>query len=495
MLAIGRGPARVSGLGTRLNSLLFTPTDAASVAVFRIGFGLVMLLDALGHLFFVPLDAMFVEPPFMFRYYGFEWVPLLREWIYPLYTLIGLASLGMMLGKFYRLSATVVVLGTVWVFLQDQAHYLNHMYLQILFAALLVVIPAHRYWSLDARARPASASNTLPAWCRLLLVLQIEVILIYAGLVKITPDWLAHQPLGTWLAKRAEMPFFGELFMQDWAVGVAVYGVIGLHLLGAPLLLFKKTRLAVLFVYACFHLLNHFVFDIGVFPWVTWFASLICFDPDWPRQFAAWLRRQPYVPPALQMIAAPAAPLRIAVAVCIMVWLAYQVMMPARNLLYAGDVAWNEQGHRFSWRMKLRSKEGDVVFLLRDPTTQVQEEVNPRPLLRGRQNFKMPCQPDMILQLAHHMRDSLGPEKFGMQDPEVYVMGICSLNYRRPVTLINPTADLAAERRHLGNNSWILPLEVPLSDKRDAFTAVRMESSFARQNRNRGNVRPAQPPP
>ena len=30
-------------------------------------------------------------------------------------------------------------------------------------------------------------------------------------------------------------------------------------------------------IYAAFHILNHFVFNIGIFPWMTLFASLLCF--------------------------------------------------------------------------------------------------------------------------------------------------------------------------------------------------------------------------
>lgn len=451
-----------------LQRKLFTPLDAASVAVFRIGFGLVMLIDAVGHLFFVDLAGKFIEPPFMFRYFGFEWVPLLREWIYPAYAAIGVASIGLMLGYFYRFSALVVTIGTAWIFLQDQSQYLNHMYMLILYSVLMIFIPAHRYWSLDARRKPGLGSETLPAWCKLLLVLQIEIILIYAGLVKLNPDWLALEPLGSWLAKpdRQAMPFFGALFAQDWAVAVAAYGVIALHLLGAPLLLVRKLRLYVIGVYASFHVLNHFVFDIGVFPWVTLFASLICFDPDWPRQFYAWCKRIAYIPPTLKPVPLPSAPMRGLVTVLIVVWASYQVLMPARNVFYAGDVAWNEQGHRFSWRMKLRSKQGDVQFRVVDSRSNRSWMVDDRQFLRGRQIYKMPCQPDMILQLAHYMRDTVGPERYGFENPRVYVEGTCSLNYRRAVPLIDPQADLAAVTRHLGNNDWILPLQVPLSDRR-----------------------------
>lgn len=33
-----------------------------------------------------------------------------------------------------------------------------------------------------------------------------------------------------------------------------------------------------------------------------------------------------------------------------------QILYPLRHHLYPGDVTWNELGHRYSWRMKLRDK-------------------------------------------------------------------------------------------------------------------------------------------
>ena len=119
----------------------------------------------------------------------------------------------------------------------------------------------------------------------------MEVIYIYAGLVKINPDWLALHPLKEWFANRSDYPVIGQFFIKDWAVAMAAYGVIALHLIGAPLLLFKKTRLYVFAVYAGFHLLNVWIFNIGIFPWLTLLSTLIFFDPAWPKQLAEKLTR------------------------------------------------------------------------------------------------------------------------------------------------------------------------------------------------------------
>jgi hypothetical protein len=112
----------------------------------------------------------------------------------------------------------------------------------------------------------------------------MEIMLIYAGLVKLNPDWLRLEPLGMWLARLSDAALIGPLLEQDWVVAVASYGVIAVHLIGAPLLLFRRTRIPVIIVYFVFHLANHFMFSLGIFPWLTMVATLIFLDPDWPKQ-------------------------------------------------------------------------------------------------------------------------------------------------------------------------------------------------------------------
>jgi hypothetical protein len=445
-----------------LRSALFKPVDAASVALFRIGFGFIMLLDSVEHLFFVDLHSHYVAPKIFFRFYGFEWVPILRENVYAIYAVMAIASLGIMFGKYYRTSVAIVGIGTAWVFFQEQSRYLNHVYMLILYCLIMFAIPANRYWSLDAKDSPGIARNTLPAWCRLMLIIQIEAILIWAGIVKLNPDWLQLEPLAHWLARRDDMPLFGALFVNPGAVAVASYGVTALHLIGAPLLLFKKTRFYILGMYACFHFLNHFVFDIGVFPWVTFFASLICFEADWPRAFWSRLRRQSYVPPPLDEISLPTVNKQWVISTLLATWLVFQIGMPMRNWFYDGWVAWNEQGHRYSWRMKLRSKSGQAVFTVYDPATDKSYTINPDRYLNKRQRFKMQCQPDMLLQMAHFIRDYFAPNGQRIKNAQVYVNAPCSLNFRKPQQLIDRRADLAKVERTLTGNDWITRLEEPL---------------------------------
>jgi hypothetical protein len=236
-------------------------------------FGFIMLVECWRFWSKGWIERYYIEPDFLFKYYGFAWVePWPGEGMYWHFALLAVLSLLIMLGVLYRLATVLFFFAFTYVFLLDQARYLNHFYLVMLIAAALMVIPA-----------PQLRSPT-PAWSTWLFRLQFEVMYIYAGIVKINADWLRLEPMGMWLARRDDFPLIGELLLQDWVVAAASYGSIVLHIVGAPLLLVKATRGWVMAIYFAFHLMNHFLFNIGIFPWVAMAGTLLFLEPDWPKR-------------------------------------------------------------------------------------------------------------------------------------------------------------------------------------------------------------------
>jgi hypothetical protein len=445
---------------------LFREVDASSLAVFRIGFGIILLYRCLSYLFIECIECQWLKPAFAFKYYGFEWVqPLPGRGLHILVILMTLASIGVILGRFYRVCIVFFTLAFTYLFLLDQAYYLNHYYMVILFCAMLCVAPANRYLALDPKYNQGLGSSRIPYWPLFLMGAQLEIILIYAGLVKLNWDWLNLEPLRSALSSHGDFPILGSLFVQDWSVAVAIYGVIALHLVGAPLLLVKRTRLTVLIIYACFHTLNHFVFTIDIFPWMTLFASLLLFDPDWPKQFLAWLRRiwpgSPLpVPAGNEGSPTPTAGSRQALVTgFVVVWLLVQVLVPLRHWIYPGNVAWNEEGHRFSWRMKLRAKPGVARFFVTDERNDV-FLIKPVEFVTPLQARRMVCIPDMILQFAHYLGQSW--EANGHSNVKVIASVQCALNGRPLAPLVDSGINLYDQQRTLGYVDWVLPLKQPL---------------------------------
>jgi len=406
----------------------------------------------------------------LFKYHHFEWI---RLWpgvgLEVNFLVMGICSIGIMLGLYYRIAMVVCTLCFSYLFFLDQALYLNHFYLVILFCCIMIFVPANSYWSLDALRKPSIASASVPAWSRLWLVIQLEIVLIYAGVVKINWDWINLEPMRLWMTTQAQgsHPFF-QWVTQDPGIALASYGVILLHIIGAPLLLWRKTRLPVFLVYCVFHTINAFVFNIGIFPWMTIAATLILFDPDWPKQFYAWISskrggliRGGMVNEPMSLVnqthVLPASLSQnkltnLLLFVFIVGWLTAQVLVPLRHWHVPGDVAWNEGGHRFSWRMKLRSKQGAASFYVvqnNEPAV----VVDPGTHLNRKQVRKMACNPDLIWQYAQFLEEQYAVEQY--DDVKVYADTSCSLNTREAIPLINRLVDLTAIPRTEPLSNWV----------------------------------------
>jgi len=139
-------------------------------------------------------------------------------------------------------------------------------------------------------------------------------------------------------------------------------------------------------------------------------------------------------------------------------FLVIQIAIPLRHYFYPGDVSWTEEGHNFSWHMKLRDKDVNYIeFYVTDPTTGETWEIDPLDELTKRQYKKMSARPDMILLYAHHIADELRQE--GYDQIEVRVEVLASLNSREPQLLIDPSVNLAAQPQTLLHKTWILPLK------------------------------------
>lgn len=265
-------------LKQRFADPLFEEVDGASLAFFRVAFGAIMLVECWRFWSKGWIERYYIEPELFFKYYGFEWVaPWPGDGMYWHFAALAVLSLLIMLGVCYRLATVLFFFAFTYVFLLDQARYLNHFYLVILVALLFAVAPA--------------PSARMPAWPVWLFRLQFEVMYVFAGLVKINADWLRLEPMGMWLARRDDWALLGPLFTQDWVVALASYGAIVLHVVGAPLLLVKSVRGWVMALYFAFHLANHFLFNIGIFPWVAMAGTLMFLEPDWPRRALRWVRQ------------------------------------------------------------------------------------------------------------------------------------------------------------------------------------------------------------
>jgi vitamin K-dependent gamma-carboxylase len=441
-------------------SRLFAPVDSASLAVFRMGFGAVMMWEVWRYFTYGWISAYYIQPGFYFSYYGFEWV---KPWpgigMYVHFTLLGVLALCILLGLFYRFSTMLFFLGFSYIFLLDQSRYLNHFYLVALISFLLIFVPANRLWSLDAWRKPDSRSDVVPRWSLWLLRAQIGMVYFFGGIAKLNEDWLHGEPMRMWLAERSSFPLIGHLFTEEWMVYLFSYGGLLFDLSFVPLVLWRRTRWLALAIGLIFHLTNARLFTIGIFPWFMLAASLLFLDPAWPR--LRWLRgtdaqNKADESSSRSLILSRRQTFTLAL---IGLYVSWQVLMPLRHFLYPGDVSWTEEGHRFSWHMKLRDKSGNGEFWATDVQTRTNWKINPAQYINDDQFDEMIANPDMILQFAQHVAEQ--QRLMGEGEIEVRAWVTSSLNGRPSQFLIDPVVNLTAQPRVLTALDWIVPLHDP----------------------------------
>ncbi len=463
-----------------LVSRLSAPIDSGPLIFFRILFGLVIVWEVLRYFSYGWIERYYVQPSLHFTYFGFDWV---RPWptmgMYLHFAVTGAVALCVALGLWYRVTSALLFVLFTYIFLLEQAVYLNHLYLVCLLCFLLIFLPAHREWSLDVKRRPSLRSITAPAWTLLLLRVQLGIVYVYGGLAKLNADWVQGEPMRTWLAKRKNYAVIGPYVTEEWFVAFFTWGGILLDLLIVPCLLWRPTRWLALAGATAFHLTNAMVFRIGIFPWLMLGATALFFPAAWWSR----LRRGPGARPATHgpgrrsarrdarvdtrelprtttggehAHEAPASPARGVVMVLLGVYFLWQLLFPLRHFLYPGNVSWTEEGHRFAWHMKLRDKVGQARFVVTDPGTGQQWRIDPAGYMRRWQLRRMVTHPDMILQFSHYLADDF--RRRGHPDVEVRANVAASLNGRRPQPLIDPAVDLTTVRRGLRPADWIVPL-------------------------------------
>lgn len=464
----------------RLCASLLKPVDISFLVFFRIVFGGIMLWET--YRFFANdwISRHYIEPAIYFTYYGFSWVkPWPGRGMYIHFFALGVFAVCIIAGFFYRAAAVLFFLGFAYVFLLDQTRYLNHFYLITLISFLLIFVPAERAFSLDAVMRPQIRADFIPAWTLWLLRLQVGIAYFYGGIAKLNYDWLHGEPMRIWLSPITRSPGIGHYFAQDWMVYTFAYGGLLLDLLVVPLLLWRRTRIFAFIAAVIFNIFNALLFNIGIFPWFMLGATLIFFPPDLVRRIVRAFSPDPEegeekeTPGGadneqLLPMKGPASYSELSgkqriVAASLVVYVMIQLLLPLRHILYPGNVNWTEEGHNFSWHMKLRTKRADATFTITDPRTGQTWSVDPRKYLEPRQLMKMATHPDMVLQFAHHLAEEKRRE--GYQNVEVRARVTASLNGRRPQLMIDPNADLAKEPLSLRRAHWILPLAVPLEDR------------------------------
>jgi uncharacterized membrane protein YphA (DoxX/SURF4 family) len=446
---------RPTALARSVARTLTAPVDGASLAVVRFAFGAVVVWEVFRYVERGWIARYYLDAPVQFTYLVAPWLrPLPGIGMYVVFGVLALAGLALALGAWTRVAAAVTALGLGYAFLLEQSRYLNHGYLMVLVALLLTVVPSNRTWSIDAWRR--GRDRSVPFWTVVALRFQVGVVYAFAGIAKLHPDWLAGRPLDRWLRGHDDVPVLGWATSLPNAPVLFAWGGMLLDLLAAPLLLWRPTRLPIFLALVAFHAGNDRLFSIGVFPALAVALTTVFFAPDWPRAWRptrARARRAAPVPRTARR-ARRLGVAETAALACLATFAVVQVALPLRHHAYPTDVTWSEDGHRFAWRMMLRSKQGDLRLVVVDHGDGSARTLHARDLVASWQHGQVSTRPDLIQQLAHHVART---EAAGGRDVAVHALAFVALNGRPPRMLIDPVVDLAATPRSWTSAPWVLP--------------------------------------
>ncbi|WP_418263144.1 HTTM domain-containing protein [Flavobacterium faecale] len=435
-------------------------TSAATLAFFRLAFGLMMLLSLIRFASYGWIEKFYIDPVFHFSYYGFEWVQPFGIYTYLIFIICGIAALFVAIGYQYKWAIWSFFLSFTYIELLDKTTYLNHYYFISIVSLVLCFLPANCYFAIDAYKNENKRFEKIPRWTTDILKVLLAIVYIYAGIAKLNSDWLLEaMPLKIWLPENTTIPGLSYLLNQTWMhyafswIG-AIYDLFIVFLM-----LNKRTRNIGFLLIVVFHVLTRILFPIGIFPYVMIISSLIFFDASLHKKilnliaklFSTNINLFENGKEKIQSFA-PIQQIKLGF---LGLFLVFQLVFPFRYWCYPDELFWTEEGFRFSWRVMLMEKAGYAEFTVIDKKNNKNIRVNNAQFLTAFQEKQMSFQPDFILEYAHFLKDYYKNQ--GFENPEVYVNSYVALNGRLSQRYIDPTINLAKEYESFKHKTWILP--------------------------------------
>ena len=442
----------------KLFQLLYKPVDNSPLILFRICFGFLLFCHCISYILKGKLFTYFIEPPFTFTYIGFEFLqPLPGNGMYFYFALMALLALLIMLGAWYRFSIISFALLWTGIYLMQKSGYNNHYYLLCLLCWLMCLMPANKNYAVDVWHKPQLKKHTCYNWVPLLFIIQTAIIYFFAATSKLNVDWLSGKFIAIQLQRLSNHHLLGFIYSNPLFQKLVCYGGLLFDFFIVPLLLWKKTRKPAFVLFCLFHLFNSYSFRIGIFPYLSIAMAVFFFNAEAVTRifFRRKLQVQIIKPVADKLNAG-----KKIVALILVIYLIFQLLLPLRSLFFPGNVFWTEEGYRMSWKMMLRKKTGTITFKLHDSASGKTWIDDPLQKFKPEHVNWIAICPDIAWQYAQHLKSHY--KKQGFTNLEIYAIDSVRLNNSQPQLLINPTTDLAKIKwQSFRHSEWLLPFNKP----------------------------------
>ena len=455
-----------------INQLLNKKINIAPLVLFRIIFGVMMFASTLRFILKGWVKEFYIDPNYYFTYYGFDWVtPFKENGMYILFGLLLCCTLFITFGLFYRISISIYFLLFTYVELIDKTYYLNHYYFISLLSFILIFLPLHRNFSLDAFIGICKKTSHVKSWTINVIKLQIGIVYFFAGIAKLNYEWLFEaQPLINWLKHLSDFPLIGQLFMEDYTAYLFSWAGALFDLSIFFILINNRLRIYGYTLVVIFHLMTSMMFPIGVFPLVMICSTLIFFSESFHVKIISFLSKISLKSnkDTNDLSYSLNNSSKSFIKVLFISFFIMQLFLPFRYLLYPGKLFWTEQGYRFSWRVMLIEKVGYAQFYIHESEKDRKKLIENHDYLTPQQEKMMATQPDMILQYAHHIskiyKDSIltlsnGKEITFGPNPKVTADIKVALFNKGSRSFTDEKVNLSEQKRGFLHKKWILPYE------------------------------------
>ncbi len=275
---------------------LTRPVDAASLAVLRIGFGLVVLGHTLGLLLTSTADPGGAVAT-RFPWAGLEAIaPLAGTAARVELIVLALAAASLAIGFRTRLAAFLVLAGSLHLLLADRAAYSDAGYLVALVAGLLTLATASAAFAVDRRLVRGGPPRyaVIPFWGPFLVRCQAWIVLLALAIASVAePGFATGAWAESWIAAQGGLPTLAGLLGETALVALVGFAPSVVALLGALALPWRRTRSLGLVLAVLAHAAIAWLGGTAnalVFALVAGLATTVFAEPDWPRRLAARLR-------------------------------------------------------------------------------------------------------------------------------------------------------------------------------------------------------------
>lgn len=291
---------RLSTLVELWNRFFFAETSPATIAVFRIAFGLLVLADGvllfrLRRFAFAPDGPLSIEAQIAAharqRFSLLHWLPPTMRSVHIVLALHFAGAVGIVLGLLTPLSIAIVAV--TFTTIHHRNRYVVHAgdTLMRLFCMLLWFSHSNAALSLDARIWPSVAADQVSPWALRLMQILLASLYLKTAFWKLQgAEWrngsAVYYALNFDAYERHALP---DVLKRPWFYRAATFGTLGIELSLGSLVWIDELRYPVLLVGLGFHLTMDFLMNVSVFQWVMLCGLITFVDPHETAQLVSWV--------------------------------------------------------------------------------------------------------------------------------------------------------------------------------------------------------------